>query len=554
MKKNITTAQRKHQDYLRRKGLAVGQVYAKRLVKLRQAEVKRCLELCKNYDDTLQWSRVIENSLSESGYLFDWYSGLYLNAGLPQAESVIRDLSRSKASTPGGVYEATLRNFATQRCGQNIASVSGTLRTDLTKILANALNEDANIGIEKLTKRIQRDFNALNVWQARRIAQTETMIGLAEASAVAAADCDVEFTKQWCISGVGNSRDAHEAVDGVIVDQDEYFLLTNSDGTTCEMLFPHDNGSSIPAEQIINCACSCIRSPKKASASKKPTVTPAVQPQPEVQPVTIVPASTQPKPKIPAKPKPTPAPAPAAPASSAFSAAEEQRIAAMIQEMPDTVPAEARRAIAENNLALEKELKVTKGAPMSVDDADKSHGNPNYLKSRSYRINCATCSPTYLMRIRGFDVTAGPCVKKADNLLYYLSRGHSWEKWQNADGTAAKHLSLSDWAKQKNLTKLTADDYLKFYEEHTKSTGIYEVSVAWSSKGGHSTLLQRFADGTLYRIDAQSGTKALLTAADDICTAAEKKVTALWSGRGIMRIDDKVLNTRFAKIFRKVKK
>lgn len=553
MKKNITTAQRKHQDYLRRKGLAVGQVYAKRLVKLRQAEVKRCLELCKNYDDTTQWSRVIENSLSESGYLFDWYSGLYLNAGLPQAESVIRDLSRSKASTPGGVYEATLRNFATQRCGQNITSVSGTLRTDLTKILANALNEDANIGIEKLTKRIQRDFNALNVWQARRIAQTETMIGLAEASAVAAADCDVEFTKQWCISGVGNSRDAHEAVDGVIVDQDEYFLLTNSDGTTCEMLFPHDNGSSIPAEQIINCACSCIRSPKKASASKKPTVTPAVQPQPEVQPVTIVPASTQPKPKIPAKPKPTPAPAPAAPASSAFSAAEEQRIAKMIEEMPD-VPAEARRAIAENNLALEKELKLTKGARMSVEEADGKSGNPFYSQSRSNQVNCQTCSPAYVMRWRGFDVYAGPNTKREGNLSHYLSKSkHFWEKWLNPDGTQAKHISVIEWRKSKNLTTMTAEDYFRFYDECTKTPGIYEVAVSWKGGGGHSTLLQRFADGTLKRIDEQVGLQwTLKDSWNQICYGARPYTDDPCDG--IMRVDDKVFAIKFAKIFKKVKK
>ena len=549
MKKNITAAQRKHQDYLRRKGLAVGQVYAKRLIKLRQAEVKRCLELCKNYDDTLQWSRVIENNLSESGYLFDWYSGLYLNAGLPQAESVIRDLSRSKASTPGGVYEATLRNFATQRCGQNITSVSGTLRTDLTKILANALNEDANIGIEKLTKRIQREFNALNVWQVRRIAQTETMIGLAEASAVAAADCDVEFTKQWCISGVGNTRDAHEAVDGVIVDQDEYFILTNSDGTTCEMLFPHDNGNSIPAEQIINCACSCIRAPKKASASKTPTVTPAVQPQPEMQPVTIVPASTQPKPKIPAKPTPTPA----APASSAYSAAEEQRIAAMIQEMPDTVPAEARRAIAENNLAIEKELKVKKGAPMTVDDADQMHANPKFYESRSNKINCQTCSPAYVLRTRGFDVYAGPNTRREGNLSYHLSNSrYFWDKWLNADGTQAKHDSIVKWFKASGKAQLTAEDMYRFYDEHTKAVGIYEVALSWQTRGGHSTLLQRFADGRLMRIDAQIGYQKELTAADSICRLV--KVIPTDPCDGVMRVDDKVFAKKFAKIFKIVKK
>ena len=257
MKKRISTSQRRHQDYLRRKGLAVGQVYAKRLYSLRRKEVKRCLELCGNYDDVALWPRIFENAFSEAGYLQDWYSGLYLAAGLPQCASTVRDLKRKKFdNASSGAFENTLKQYATQRCGSSIISVSGTLRDELIEILNNELTADVNIGIEKLTKHVMKQFAPLATWQVRRIAQTETMIGLAEAGSIAAADTGVRFLKEWCISGVGNTRDTHAVMDGVTVAQDEYFELED-----CRMLYPHDNSLNPPAAEIINCACSCIRIP-----------------------------------------------------------------------------------------------------------------------------------------------------------------------------------------------------------------------------------------------------------------------------------------------------
>lgn len=259
MKKRITPAQRRHQDYLRKKGLAVGKTYMTRLAKLRHGEVKRVLELCKNYNDLSQWRGLIESNINESPYLYDWYKGLYLNAGLPHASSVVRDLSRSKAEGPGGAWEQAIVDYATRRAGHNILIVSGTLRDDLIKLLDEEINNDINIGIEKLAKNILKGYDEkLNLWQCRRIAQTETMISLAEAGAVAAESLDVRFTKEWCISGVGNTRESHEAMDGVVVDENEYFLL---EGNTL-MLYPHDTSMNPPAGEIINCACSVIRMPK----------------------------------------------------------------------------------------------------------------------------------------------------------------------------------------------------------------------------------------------------------------------------------------------------
>jgi hypothetical protein len=104
---------------------------------------------------------------------------------------------------------------------------------------------------------VKKEFAPLNLWQARRIAQTETMIGLAESADIAAQSTEVSFVKEWCISGVGNTRESHEVMDGVTVDQNDYFELED-----CRMLYPHDTSLNAPAGEIINCACSCIRIPK----------------------------------------------------------------------------------------------------------------------------------------------------------------------------------------------------------------------------------------------------------------------------------------------------
>ena len=256
-KKPIKPAERRHQDYLRRKGLKVGQVYMKRLISLRKNEVRRVLNICKDYDDRDAWSSVIMSNLDESGYYESWLKGLYLTAGIPHAKSITRDLSRSKASDPPMAWESELASYAAERAGSNIVIVSGTMKEELVKVVQATLLEMPNEGIEKITRSIASQYADLLLWQCRRIAQTETMVGMAEAGRAAADTLDVGYTKQWAISGLGNTRDSHIIMDGVTVDQDEYFDLGD-----CRMLYPHDNSMNPPAAQIINCACDVIRRPK----------------------------------------------------------------------------------------------------------------------------------------------------------------------------------------------------------------------------------------------------------------------------------------------------
>ena len=213
---------------------------------------------------------------------------------------------------------------------------------------------------------------------------------------------------------------------------------------------------------------------------------------------------------------------------------------------------------------LEKKLGVLKGRPMNWERADQQNANPNYLGGvkNGYQDNCATCSPTYMLRLWGFNVTARNSMNSA---VDYLSHGvHTWEKWLNKDGSKATWVKLSEWKDAKKYKEMTALRYKEFIDETCREEGVYEMCIGWSNtKGdGHSTIIQRFKDGSLKRIDAQvyykkyfnmDEKKALLS----LCQRGQSHAAGIrgyiWEGRGIMRIDNKLFNLKHSAIFEVVK-
>ena len=257
--RKISKAERRHQDALRLSSMKVAGAYQSRLQKLRRRELRRVLALCRDLDDPEQIAPTLEAELSEGTYLPEWWVGLWTTAGVPVAKDTAAALAQAKAAAEESIWIATLRHYALQRAGSEILTVTGTWKTSLVDLLGEILLEDiGNQGVEKVTKELfNRYAGDLERWQCRRIAQTETMIGTADAAELSARELDVRFTKQWCISGLGNTRETHEIMDGVTVDQDAYFQLVD-----CVMRYPHDTQFNPPAWEIINCACTCIRRPK----------------------------------------------------------------------------------------------------------------------------------------------------------------------------------------------------------------------------------------------------------------------------------------------------
>lgn len=533
----ITPAERRRQDYLRRRGLRTASVYEDRLAASRRKELRRVLKLALDLGDADRLPAFLEESIDETSYLPAWWTSLWTEAGLPMARTTAQTLRQAKAAAEDDIWLATLRGYAQTRAANNIVIVSGTWKDSLVRITRDNLAADLGLGIEKLTKRIYADYvQRLEKWQIRRIAQTEAMIGMADASALAAKTLDVPFVKQWSISGLGNTRESHEEMDGVTVDQDEPFVLPGG-----MLLYPHDTSLGADASEIINCACDCIRR-SKASAVRTPSpVKPVVEPAPAPAPV--------PKPApAPKPPKPKPAPAPA-PAPAVAATAEEQRILSIMAEMDQSLPEATRRAIAENDIALEKALGVKKGKPMTIEKADKQSANPLYSTADQYQTNCATCSPAYILRTRGFDVTAKGRMETDKNKL--IAHGRSFDVWKNADGTKATPTIVGDWLKKKGYTTMTAKRYKEFLEEACKEKGDYILTIKWKGKnsGAHATVLHRGKDGKLVYIEPQHYVEkkgVTLDVVEELCKWVH---STRGFEKGVLRVDDKIFDTSWASLF-----
>lgn len=504
-KKPISTAERRHQDYLRRKTLKVGAVYEGRLIKARRKELRRVLGLARDLASPDDLPNLLEGSLTEASYLPEWWTGLWTTAGVPQAQSVARTLRQAKAAGEEDVWLATLRRYATARAGNEIVSVTGTWKDSLVGLVRNELEKDPTIGIEKLTKQIYGKYTGgLEKWQCRRIAQTESMIGMAEAGDLAAKTLDVAYTKQWCISGLGNTRASHEAMDGVTVDEDEPFELAGG-----MMMYPHDPSMGADAGEIINCACCCIRRPKTGTASQ--------QAQTAEQGQEATPPQTE-------------------------EEIREERIKEIAKEMNGNIPEDDRRKIAENAIELEPKL-GKKGKPMSFEAADEGKANPNYNVDMKYHINCQTCTVANELRRRGFDVQA-----KSFEAWEKMQKGKNtrladWrDRFLNTDGSSASksYSWSSSFARKKGYKQMTEKRVMEFITDSTATEGRYEIYVAWKGTSSSHVFIAEKTKSGLKLFDPQSG-KAVT---DYFARARGNSV-------GVLRIDDKLINPKITSLFLK---
>ena len=184
---------------------------------------------------------------------------------------------------------------------------------------------------------------------------------------------------------------------------------------------------------------------------------------------------------------------------------------------------------------------------MSVEKADEQSANPNFMKDRAYQTNCVTCSDAFAMRLRGFDVTARG--NTAKSLVREVADGdNTWKVWKNADGTAVKPINLKEWMKKNNVQEMTSDLYQKFYEESCKDQGTYITLIRWNNGGGHATVVMKKADGTLIRIEPQTYIQFLGTERP-IDTITKWCHREPWDDCGVLRVDDKLLDPKYAGLF-----
>ena len=254
----ISNAQRRRADARRRAVIQQSNVFARNLASLRRKETERVILLAQDTLDARNWAQFFDTNFSEAKYFPNWYKGLVMSTGKLGVTQAARDLAGKEVAKAleMGVFENSLLDYAETRGGELIVTVSGTMKDALKAEIYKALDEDINISVESMAHRLKQYAKNELLWQARRIAQTECLAGLAEGAHEAADSLNIAYLKTWCVSGLSNSRDSHLAMDGTQIEQNDWFVFDD-----CRMRYAHDmqNGT---AAQVINCACSVIYEPK----------------------------------------------------------------------------------------------------------------------------------------------------------------------------------------------------------------------------------------------------------------------------------------------------
>ena len=227
----------------------------------------------------------------------------------------------------------------------------------------------------------------------------------------------------------------------------------------------------------------------------------------------------------------------------------EQRIQTIIKELPRNLNEAEKKAIAQNCLDVEKALGVQKGAPMTIEQADKQSANPHYYDGRGYQNNCQACVPTFILRTRGFDITAGENTRRASNLNYILSLSENVFKcWKNIDGSDITPISPAEWAKSKNYNSIDSKKWEEYLKETCTEDGLYAFSCSWKTKGGHVTIIQN-KGGQLTNIEPQVYNGIITNHPIDALTA--KLTTFASRSDGIARVDNAMFDTNWIGIFQK---
>lgn len=148
---------------------------------------------------------------------------------------------------------------------------------------------------------------------------------------------------------------------------------------------------------------------------------------------------------------------------------------------------------------------VSKGKPMSFDEADNGRVNPNYgnhdVPGISFSQNCQSCVVCYQLRKNGFNVkTKGIPVKKNGDVvesgkMYELAQAPE-KAWIDPKTGAAPEVNKCD--------ATTPSKAYKWLDKSIEEGGTYSFRVIWKgAKSGHIVIAHRI-DGALTVYDPQT--------------------------------------------------
>lgn len=163
------------------------------------------------------------------------------------AKPVYQALRKIKADEETDAINAARARFIKRNVGEHVADISTTSRNRIKVIIADA--EERNLSSSEtadlLEERIGGDMGDR---RAMLIARTEVHSASQDGQFEAAQATGLNLRKRWVAVEDSRTREDHVAVDGQVVDMEDYFEVGED-----ELLYAGDPTGS--PEQICNCRC-----------------------------------------------------------------------------------------------------------------------------------------------------------------------------------------------------------------------------------------------------------------------------------------------------------
>lgn len=167
---------------------------------------------------------------------------------------VFNQLLEQKRFNP--VFSKAWSNFILLKAGsiiaEQITSIGQTAKEEVKREVRKNIEEGEDI-VTDLSEKINKvvNSNTFYLWQAERIARTETTIAMNTASDVAVQETGILTQVQWLSAQDGRERPSHRSLNGSIVTKGQRF----DNG----LLYPGDPSGGV--SELVNCRCTALYIP-----------------------------------------------------------------------------------------------------------------------------------------------------------------------------------------------------------------------------------------------------------------------------------------------------
>jgi hypothetical protein len=161
-------------------------------------------------------------------------------------------------------YNREAIKFVQNRLDKYVPDMSKTMKKNLNTALRSSYDQANKLGLTGAKRErfiangISKSLGKKNLNRALLIARTEGVALAQQGQALAVKNLEIFVTKEWLTQRDGKVRDAHYALDGVEVNENENFSVAGY-----SMKYPGDSSNGAPASLICNCRCTVVYHEKK---------------------------------------------------------------------------------------------------------------------------------------------------------------------------------------------------------------------------------------------------------------------------------------------------